>query len=199
LENIPYFLSHYGYLGVFLLLMVGIVGLPIPDEVVLMFAGYLIFKGYFHPLPTAATAILGTYCGITVSYGLGRFLGYYFLQKYGDYLHISMKRLARTKSWFHRVGKWAIFFGYFFMGVRHLTALTAGASRVRYRVFAPFAYAGGFLWALSYIGLGYYLGEEFPKLSPELRQGVLIGSGIVILSISAFFLCRHFRNRRLAS
>jgi membrane protein DedA with SNARE-associated domain len=199
LESIPHFLSTYGYLGIFLLLMVGIVGLPIPDEVVLMFAGYLIFKGYFHPLPTAATAILGTFCGITVSYSLGRSLGYYFLQKYGHYIHISLEKLARAQSWFHRVGKWAIFFGYFIVGVRHLTALTAGASRVRFRVFALFAYSGGFLWALSYICLGFFLGEELPKFSPELRRGFFIGSGIVILSISAFFIFRYFRNRRLAS
>ncbi|MBI4644797.1 MAG: DedA family protein [Deltaproteobacteria bacterium] len=199
METIPHFLSTYGYLGIFLLLMVGIVGLPIPDEVVLAFAGYMVFKGFFHPLPTVLTALLGTFCGITVSYSLGRSLGFYFLQKYGHNLHISLERLARVQSWFHRVGKWAIFFGYFIMGVRHLTALTAGASRVRFRVFALFAYSGGFLWALSYICLGYFLGEELPKLSPELRQGFFIGSGIVILSISAFFIFRYFKNRRLAS
>jgi len=199
LETIPHFLSHYGYLGVFFLLMVGIVGLPIPDELVLMFAGYLIFKGYFHPLPTAATAILGTYCGITVSYSLGRSAGFYVLQKYGDYFHVSQERLARTQAWFHRIGKWAIFFGYFIMGVRHLTALTAGASRVQYRVFAVFAYTGGLFWSLSYICLGYYLGEELPKLSPELRQGVLLISLLIILIISLFLLLRHFKNRRLAS
>ncbi|MEW6659376.1 MAG: DedA family protein [Thermodesulfobacteriota bacterium] len=199
MESIPQFLSHYGYLGIFLLLMVGIVGLPIPDEIILMFAGYLIFKGSFQPVPTAATALLGTFCGITVSYSLGRSAGFYFLQKYGHYLHISLARLARTQAWFHRVGKWAIFFGYFIMGVRHLAALTAGASRMRFRVFALFAYSGGFLWTLSYVYLGYFLGEELPKLSPELRLGFLIATGIVILSISAFFICRHFKNRRLAS
>jgi membrane protein DedA with SNARE-associated domain len=199
LESILQFLSTYGYLGIFLLLMVGIVGLPIPDEVVLMFAGYLVFKGFFHPLPTAATAILGTYCGITVSYSLGRSAGFYLLQRYGHIFRVSPERLAWTQAWFHRAGKWAIFFGYFFMGVRHLTALMAGISRVRFRVFALFAYSGGFLWALAYIYLGYYLGEELPKLSPELRQGVLITSGAIILLISIFLLLKRFKNRRLAS
>ncbi len=199
MESIPHFLSHYGYLGIFLLLMVGIVGLPIPDEVVLMFAGYLIFKGYFHPLPTAATAILGTYCGITVSYSLGRAAGSLLLNRYGHLLRVPPERLDRVQAWFHRMGKWAIFFGYYVMGVRHLTAVTAGASRVRFRVFALFAYSGGLFWALSYILLGYFLGEELPKLSPELRQMVLIGSGLMILAVAAFFLCRHFFRRKLAS
>jgi len=199
LESIPYFLSTYGYLGIFLLLMVGIVGLPIPDEVVLMFAGYLIFKGYFHPLPTAATAILGTFCGITVSYSLGRSAGFYLLQRYGHILRVSPERLARVQSWFHRVGRWAIFFSYFILGLRHLTALTAGASRVQFRIFALFAYSGGFLWALSCISLGYFLGEELPKLSSQLRHYFLLGSGLFVLSVSAFIIFRHFKNRRLAS
>jgi membrane protein DedA with SNARE-associated domain len=199
LETIPQFLSTYGYLGIFLLLMVGIVGLPIPDEVVLMFAGYLIFKGYFHPLPTAATAIIGTFCGITVSYILGRSAGFYLLQRYGQILRVSPERLARVQAWFHRVGRWAIFFSYFIMGLRHLTAFVAGSSRVQFRVFALFAYAGGFLWALSCLSLGYFLGEELPKLSPQLRQYFLLGSGLVVLSVSAFFIFKHFRSRRLAS
>jgi len=199
LENIPQFLSQYGYLGIFLLLMVGIVGLPIPDEVVLTFAGYLIFKGYLHPLPTVLAALLGTFCGITVSYGLGRSLGFYLLKKYGKFLHVSLKRLLRIQAWFHHVGKWAIFFGYFIMGVRHLTALVAGSSRVRFRVFALFAYGGGLLWSLSYIYCGYFLGEELPKVSPKLYPFILILSGIVLLIISGFFLLKHFKNRRLAS
>ncbi len=199
MENIPHFLSTYGYLGIFLLLMVGIVGLPIPDEIVLAFAGYMIFKGYLHPLPAALAAILGAFCGITVSYSLGRSLGFYLLQKYGRFLRVSPEKLARVQAWFHRVGKWALFFGYFIVGVRHLTALVAGASRVRFRVFALFAYTGGLLWALSYIFLGYFLGEELPRVSPELRRFFLISSGLIFLLISAFFLFRHFKNRRLDS
>ena len=199
MESIPHFLSYYGYLGIFLLLMVGIVGLPIPDELVLMFAGYLIFKGYFHPLPTVATALLGTFCGITVSYCLGRSAGFYLLQKYGRVLRVSPERLARVQGWFQRVGRWAIFFSYFILGLRHLTALTAGASRVKFRIFALFAYSGGFLWALSCLSLGYFLGEELPKLSSQLRQYFLLGSGLMVLSISAFFIFRHFIHRRLAS
>jgi membrane protein DedA with SNARE-associated domain len=199
LENIPQFLSHYGYLGIFLLLMVGIVGLPVPDELILAFAGYMVFKGYLHPLPTVLAAILGTFCGITVSYGLGRSLGFYLLQKYGHYLHISPEKLTRVQAWFHRVGKWAIFFGYFIVGVRHLTALVAGASRVRFRVFALFAYGGGLLWSLSYIYGGYLLGEELPQVSTKLYPLFYLLSGIALLVISGFFLLKHFRKRRLAS
>jgi membrane protein DedA with SNARE-associated domain len=199
LENIPQFISHYGYLGIFALLMVGIVGLPIPDEVVLTFAGYLIFKGYLHPVPTVLAVLLGTFCGITVSYSLGRSLGFFLLQKYGKFLHISQEKLARVQAWFYRVGKWAIFFGYFIVGARHLTALVAGSSRVSYRVFALVAYPGGFLWAFSFICIGYFLGEELPKATREIYTLVGTISGLILIIIAGFLVVKHFRNRRLAS
>lgn len=199
MENIPQFISHYGYLGIFALLMVGIVGLPIPDEVVLAFAGYLVFKGYLHPVPTAVAAILGTFCGISVSYTLGRSLGFFLLQKYGPFLRISQEKLARAQAWFHRVGKWAIFFGYFIVGVRHLMALVVGSSRLDFRVFALFAYPGGVIWTLSFIWLGYYLGEELPQVSPKLYPLIFLLSGAALLLILGVFLVKHFKDRRLAS
>ncbi|MHB8066621.1 MAG: DedA family protein [Desulfobaccales bacterium] len=199
MENIPQFISHYGYLGIFALLMVGIVGLPIPDEVVLTFAGYLVFKGYLHPVPTVLAVLLGTFCGITVSYGLGRSLGFFLIQKYGKFFHISQGKLRRVQAWFHRVGKWAIFFGYFIMGARHLTALVAGSSRLRYRVFALFAYPGGFLWAFSFICIGYFLGEELPKVSREIYTLVGSISVLILVIIAGFLVGKYLRNRRLAS
>jgi membrane protein DedA with SNARE-associated domain len=199
LDSILHFLSHYGYLGIFLLLLLGIVGLPLPDETVLLFAGYLIFKGYLHPLPAAVAGWLGACCGITVSYCLGRYLGFYLLQKYGPVLHISPARLDQAHAWFERLGKWALFFGYFLVGVRHLTAFAAGSSRLQYRMFAPFAYAGGLLWSLSFLSLGYFLGEELPKVYHQLNRGVLIASGLIILLAAVFFLLRFFKNQRLAS
>ena len=179
--------------------MAGIIGLPVPDETILMFAGYLIFKGYLQPLPTFASAFLGACCGITVSYYLGRSAGAYLLSRYGSRLHLDPERLDRVHVWFQRLGKWTLFFGYFIMGVRHLTALVAGSSRLQFRIFALFAYAGVLFWTLSFLGVGYFLGEELPQVSQQLRHYYLLASGLVVLAVAAFFIVRYFRKRRLAS
>jgi membrane protein DedA with SNARE-associated domain len=68
-------IPEYGYPALFLLLMLGIVGLPIPDETLLTFSGYLIFKNQLLWMPTMATAFFGSICGITISYLIGRRLG----------------------------------------------------------------------------------------------------------------------------
>lgn len=84
MNHIAAFVYAYGYLGVFSLLMLGIVGLPVPDEWLLTFAGYLIYKGHFHIVPALAAAILGSVCGISISYYLGRTLGTSIVRRYGQ-------------------------------------------------------------------------------------------------------------------
>jgi membrane protein DedA with SNARE-associated domain len=75
MATIILWIAHYGYLALFGLLMLGIVGLPMPDETLLTFAGYLVFRQQFALLPTLAAAFCGSICGMSLSYGLGRTLG----------------------------------------------------------------------------------------------------------------------------
>ena len=104
MELIGDWISRYGYFGIFSLLVLGIVGLPVPDETLLTFAGYLIFRGKLRPLPTYLAALTGSMCGITLSYTLGRVTGYFLLEKYGARLHIKMERVRKVHDWFHRIG-----------------------------------------------------------------------------------------------
>ena len=129
--------TTYGYTALFVLLMLGIAGLPVPDETLLTFTGYLIFKGTLNGYSAVATAFLGSACGITLSYVLGR---------------------------------WTLLIGYYIPGVRHFTAYVAGASWLEFPVFALFAYSGALLWSLSFITLGYCLGEQWSRLSDQLHS-----------------------------
>src|SRR5438132_10866432 len=98
--------TQYGAISLFFLMMLGIIGLPIPDETLLVFSGYLIQKGTLHPVSTFSMAFLGSVCGITVSYLLGRVYGHKLIHKYGRYFHITEKRLQRAHNWFERFGGW---------------------------------------------------------------------------------------------
>ena len=68
MDAITTWIMQYGCLAIFCLLMLGIVGLPVPDEVLLTFVGYLIFEHILNPVPAALAAFLGSICGITLSY-----------------------------------------------------------------------------------------------------------------------------------
>lgn len=157
--------AQYGYVALFCMLMLGIIGAPFPDDLLLAFAGYLVFAGYLKPIPTVVSAFMGSLCGITVSYGLGRFLGFPIIERYGHIVYMTPRRLNRVTSWCRRFGKWSLLIGYFIAGVRHWTAFVAGVSKLRLPVFALFAYTGGFLWSVTLISAGYVLGEQWACIS----------------------------------
>jgi len=196
MELVLAWISRYGYFGIFSLLVLGIVGLPIPDETLLTFAGYLVFRGQLRLGPTYLAAVAGSACGITLSYSMGRLTGYFLIEKYGPKLHIKMDRVRRVHDWFRRVGGFTLTFGYFVPGVRHLTAYVAGASKLEVPTFALFAYSGSVLWTASFIALGYFLGDQWRKV-PELAEAyVLIAAGALAALGAGYWVWRRRRRRR---
>jgi membrane protein DedA with SNARE-associated domain len=188
-QHILAWIAQYGYAAIFLLLMFGIVGLPIPDETLLAFTGYLVYKGHLS-LPLAlATAFAGSVCGITISYYLGRTFGLALIHRYGRYLRITEAHVHRAHSWFERVGHWGLTFGYFIPGVRHLTAYAAGMSEVRPHQFAMFAYSGGALWVAIFIGIGYFLGDRWRGVEDDIHHYAVvftIGGAILVAGYLAW-------------
>src|SRR5207247_9935495 len=133
-------ITNYCAVSLFFLTMLGIIGLPVPDETLLVFSGYLIFKGKLHPAFTFSMAFLGSATGITVSYFLGRIYGLKLIHNYGRYFHITEERYQKVHNWFERIGRWSLFFGYYIAGVRHFTAMVAGASSLAYPRLDGFAF-----------------------------------------------------------
>ncbi len=152
-------ISHYGYAAIFCLLALGIVGLPVPDEVLMTFVGYLASL-YVLKLPLAMiVAFSGALCGMLLSYMIGRKFGRPLIHRYGRWVKLTPKRLERVERWFNRYGLWTIVFGYFIPGVRHLTCYLSGISGVRARTYMLFAGAGALLWSTVFIIMGYFLGN----------------------------------------
>ena len=185
---------RHEYGAIFVLLMLGIIGLPIPDETLLVFAGYLSFKGTLQLEPTVATAFLGSACGISISYAIGRFVGMPALHKVGPLLHLRPENLDQAYRWMERWGKYSLLLAYFIPGYRHLAAFVVGAARLEPTVFARFAYTGALLWASCFVGLGYMAGEEWQQLIPllhrTLRMAILVGVVVLIGAIGWLFLRR---------
>jgi membrane protein DedA with SNARE-associated domain len=193
MESVFGWIAHYGYVGIFGLLMLGIVGLPIPDETLLLFTGYLIFKHELEPLAAFASGFLGSICGITVSYALGRTLGLYLLTHLGRFLHVEPEQLDHVRAWYERQGKYGLIISYFIPGIRHLEGYVAGSSKLPLPVFATFAYLGGLLWSICFITIGYFLGDEWEQMSESFHRYLVIAAGIATVAFAMGLLLRRRR------
>ena len=102
LQDFQVWIAHYGYAAIYVLLVLGIVGLPVPDETLLTLTGYLIFSGTLHFVPSFAFSFLGTVTGITISYSIGRIGGARFLHRFGSRFRIKPASVDRVHAWFNR-------------------------------------------------------------------------------------------------
>lgn len=191
MEPVFHWIAQYGYVALFALLMFGIIGVPVPDEILLTFAGSLVFQHELAFVPTIATAFLGSVCGITMSYTFGRSLGFYLANAIGRLVHVDQDKMDRIRAWYGRHGKYALLFGYFLPGIRHLVAFVAGSSRLRLSIFAPFAYTGAFLWSVSFVTLGYFLGREWAQTSPMIHRVSVIASTAVLTVVIVYAIARR--------
>jgi membrane protein DedA with SNARE-associated domain len=193
-EHVDQFLIHYGYFAIFGLLMLGIVGPLIPDETILVLAGAAVHSGRLAMVPAIAAGFLGSMCGITVSYVLGRTGAVVVLEKFGPFQRHVGQHMPKVHEWFERYGKWALFFGYFIAGVRHFTALAAGMSKLQAGEFAAFAYPGGFLWVICFVLIGYFVGEEWEHIAPMVSRDILLVVGVAAAVMVGVWLYRRRKN-----
>lgn len=154
-QSLALWIGQYGYSAIFFILLGGIVGVPVPDQLLLVISGYLVLTHSLSLFPTILAAVLGSVAGITLSYALGRGSGSY-LSKFG----FAANRLQKARPWFERFGGWTLVFGYFIPGIRNLIGFTSGMMRLKVRHFAPYAYMGAIISSVTCVLAGYFLGEQ---------------------------------------
>ncbi|KUO95757.1 DedA family protein [Ferroacidibacillus organovorans] len=178
-------IQHYGLIGIVLLLALGIVGLPLPDETILTAVGYMVYRRELPYLPSVLAGMVGAVFGITLSYAAGAWLGKSLLQRLMRLAHRSERSLSRTSEQMERYGSYLLFFGYFIPGVRHITAILAGMTRMSFGRFALFAYTGACVWVICFISLGHFAGSRIEQLRAHLppRQFYTLAACVLLMLI----------------
>jgi membrane protein DedA with SNARE-associated domain len=186
-------ITKYSYFEIFIALGLGIVGMPIPDETLMAYAGFLVFQGKLNYVYTIMVAFMGTSCGITIGYILGKAVGNPFIKRYSHKMHVNPDDIQKAEQFYNRYGKFALFIGYFIPGLRHLTAIFAGITLMPYRTFSFFAYTGGFLWTITLVSLGYFLGEKWHHIYMYSHRFII---PVVLLSIIFLFIRIYMINMK---
>src|SRR5262249_24919088 len=196
-EALVRWVSDYGYFGIFFLLIFGILGLPVPDEWLLVISGYLAFKNVLGFVPTVAVAALGSAGGLTMSYVLGRTSSGFLIRRYGHWFSIDDEKVRRTQQWFHNLGRWVLVVGPFVPGVRNLMGYIAGASKLRLQVFARFAYAGALISSVTFVTFGYAVGQHLP--SGYSRVALVAVAAAVVCTMSGLPFRIALRIKKMAA
>lgn len=182
-HTIAHLVSHYGYIGLFIAIVLGIIGLPIPDEIMMTIVGYLSLKGHLHYSYTIFIAFLGSAIGMSLSFYIGYRFGLPFIERYGRYIHITPDKLDKVRDFFNKRGKLAVTIGYFIPGVRYFTAYLAGISKWPYLIFITYALPGALLWVWTFISLGYFFGLKWLIIIRLLHRFMLMIVFFVIIIV----------------
>ncbi|WP_136604412.1 DedA family protein [Paenibacillus dokdonensis] len=188
MTEIMVYLTQYGYIALFVLLALGILGIPVPDETLIATFGGMIAQGHFHFAGALTVTFLGSMTGMMISYTLGRKLGKPLLDRYGKWIRMTPSRLQSTEAWFKRYGSWSIVLGYFVPGLRHLSSYMAGISKVPFGRYLLYAASGALLFCTTFLLIGHAVGYHWNEIAvmmerSTLRIGIFIIALIVLASV----------------
>ena len=191
-------ISGGGYLGIVLLMAIESACIPLPSEVIMPFAGYLVSTGRFSLIGAATAGAIGCNLGSTVAYYVAAWGGRPVLERWGRYILISHSGLERTDRFFARYGSATVFFGRLLPVVRTFIAFPAGLARMPMLKFQVYTFLGSWPWCFALAYIGYLLGARwdsdptFRRLFHEFDAAV----AIVVIAGFAWFIWSRWREFR---
>lgn len=175
-----------GWPGVVVLMAIESACIPLPSEVIMPLAGWMLIKNA--GLSATSTLLAGAYgalgCtfGSAIAYAAGMWGGRPLLEKYGRYILLSHQDLDMADRWFQKYGSWAAFFSRLLPVVRTFISLPAGIARTNLVKFLTYTFLGSFIWCVGLAYGGYLLGEHWESLRNAMRPfDPIIGAVIIIL------------------
>ncbi len=168
--------------------------LPIPSEVVLPFAGYLVYQGSMNFWLAVIAASIGSLLGTLIDYFIGLYLGRAVILRYGKYVHLNERNLATTERWFNKFGEITVLFARFVPLIRTLVAFPAGIAEMKIWKFLVFSAVGIFVWDTTLIYLGLLAGQNSSQIISALSRDFTIIEAIVLvvaIVVIAFVIQRH--------
>ena len=195
MDTLLQLMESYGYIAMFFAMAAENANIPIPSEVILGFAGFLISQGVFEFMPPFIIACLAGIFGSVVSYFLGLYGGRPLLLKYGKYIFFNEKKFRLTERLFDSYGGIAVLVCRCLPGVRTFISFPAGMARYPMWHFFIWTALGTFPWTLLLVYLGKVLGENWKDLIQYNHAFLLVV--MVIFAIVAVVLgFKFYKNRR---
>ena len=192
------YIAEYGYFAIFSLIFLQEIGLPnpIPNELMLIFLGYLAFKGVLSLPILILIALSADFMGTNILYFVFYFLGEYILKHKSRWLPISRKTIGKISKQFTKGGLLKIYFLRLTPFVRGYTSVVAGLLQVKPKFFLPIAFLSALTWSGFYIVIGKMIGSHwslFEKNIYTIKNAILL----IVASALVLFMLRYFIRQRI--
>lgn len=194
--NINFWISHYGYIGVFIILMLEVVGIPFPAETTLTLSGIAWSTGKLSLIPLVIMAALGNIVGSTIAYFIGKYLGRYIILRFGRFVGITEKRLDRAEAQFRKYQSGVIFVGKFIAGIRVLIPYLAGINETRFVRFTLFNSLAAVIWVATFVTLGDYIGKLWKNYHKVFFHYLTPSIIVLCVLIGLYIWWKVFEHRR---
>ena len=185
-------ISSLGYSGVVLLMAIESACIPLPSEIIMPFAGFLVFKGEMTLWGVALAGAFGCVVGSIPAYYLGMYGGRPLVEKYGKWVLISAKDLNWADQAFAKHGEIIIFIGRLLPAVRTFIAFPAGVARMNMTKFISYTFVGSLIWCYLLALAGFKAGENWESLKVYFHEFhyVIAGAGLIFV---VWYVRRHFK------
>jgi membrane protein DedA with SNARE-associated domain len=203
MDSLRAVIAHWGYLAIFVFVLAGNIGVPVPENSVLWVAGFFVWKGRLSLPLVLLVGIGAAVVGDNLGYWLGRRYGQRVVDRYSRTVRLPPPRLERMRRFVQRYGPWAVFLARFVTGLRFMAGPLAGSLGLPPRAFFLANVLGALCYVPIMVGAGYAVGYGFRRylrgvLLEEnwLENVLLLGAVGLLLLVLAYHAVQHVRRRR---
>ncbi|MBK7996243.1 MAG: DedA family protein [Blastocatellia bacterium] len=189
-------IKKYGYYTIFALVMLGNMGVPVPEESPVILAGYASHEKWLNYEVAVIVCIVSAILGDNIGYMIGRRGGRPLILRYGRYVGLTEAKLNNLEGFFERYGDKTVFVARFIAGLRWAAGPLSGAARMPVGRFMFYNATGAVVWVFIMTQLGYHLASNLPYVLKLVGQAkiFIIGGAII-----AFIAYRYHKKRKLAA
>lgn len=201
---IIHLISVSGYVGIFLLMAIESALIPVPSEITMTFAGYLVHQGELNFFLVVFAGAFGNLIGSLAVYWLGYYLEetlvVTWIEKYGKYILISKHEYFTSVAWIKKYGSGVAFFSRLLPGIRTFISLPAGLAEMNLFKFCIYTFIGSFIWSALLTYIGVYFGKEWNTLHPLFTKFEILIVIVMILGVLWYLNHKlHFINLKKGS